>query len=88
MAPTQALVDSIYSERVKRARATAPEDKLMDGFLLFEESRRWALSGIRAEFPDVDAVQAEQIFLERLNRLRRRDEQDLYRPLEVSHDEL
>ena len=88
MEPTQTLIDSIYSERVKRAQATAPEEKLMDGFLLFEESRRWALAGIRAEFPEVDSVQAEQIFCERLNRLRRRDELDLYQPLEIIHAEL
>ncbi len=88
MMPTQTLIDSIYSERVKRARVTAPDKKLMDGFFLFEESRRWALAGIQAEFPEVDPSQAEQIFCERLNRLRRRDEQDLYRPLEVTHVEL
>ena len=88
MTPTQTLIDSIYSERVKRAQAAVPADKLMDGFLLFEESRRWALAGIRAEFPEIDSAQAEQIFCDRLNLLRRRDEHGLYQPLEVLHDEL
>ena len=83
MSPTQNLIDSIYSDRAKRAQAIAPAEKLMDGFLLFEESRRWALAGIHAEFPEIDSARAEQIFCDRLNLLRRRDEHGLYQPLEV-----
>ena len=88
MSPTQDLIDSIYRERTQRARAVAPEDKLMDGFYLFEESRRWMLAGIVAEFPGIDDVRAAAILRDRLNLLRRRDEQGLYFPMEDSHGEL
>ena len=61
MQPTQELVDSIYREKVLRARRRSPEAKLMDGAELFEYACEIARSGIRAQFPNAsdDEVKTE-----------------------------
>ncbi len=60
MQPTQELVDSIYREKVLRARRRAPEAKLMDGAELYEYACEIARTGIRAQFPDADEEEVER----------------------------
>jgi hypothetical protein len=66
MEPTQELVDSIYIERVRRARETDPQLKLLDGPRLFDYVCRIMLDGIRDEQPGVDDERARQVLRQRI----------------------
>ena len=71
MEPTQELVDEIYLQRVRRARATPPEQKILDSFRLFEFSHRIMLDGIRSENPEADESQIQELARRRFEILRR-----------------
>jgi hypothetical protein len=71
MGPTQELVDELYREQVLRARAMKPEEKILDGFRLFEFTCRLMADGIRNEYPGADEARIEEILAERLDLLRR-----------------
>ena len=71
MGPTQELVDSIYWERVLRARRTPLETKLLLGPELFEEACRRVADGIRNEYPDADEQRVQEILQARLDLLER-----------------
>ena len=74
MEPTPELIDEIYRQRVLRARATPPEDKLLAGPRLFEYACRITMEGIRHQFPDAADRRVQEILDQRLA-LRRRLEQ-------------
>jgi hypothetical protein len=59
--PRQELVDDLYSERVRRARVTAPEQKLLDGFRLFDFACRLMLDRIRNKNPGADDCRIQEI---------------------------
>ncbi len=71
MEPTQQLIDDIYRERVQRARAAAPGEKILDGPELFDWACEWMVAGIRHQFPDADDERVRSIVVQRLA-LRRR----------------
>ena len=73
MQPTQELIDAIYRERVLRARATPPEDKLLEGARLFDWACSITCDGIRHQFPNADEAKVREILKERVA-LRRRME--------------
>ncbi len=66
MEPSKELVDSIYTQRVLRARAISPEHKLLDGPRLFDFTCRIMMDGIRNENPSADARRVQEILRERL----------------------
>ena len=74
MAPTQELIDEIYREKVLRARAMSPEEKLLDGPRLFEMGCEISKSGIRAQYPDADEAEVLRILKDRLKLARRLEE--------------
>ena len=71
MEPTQELINDLYRERVLRARATPPEQKLLDGLRLFELSCRIMMDGIRNENPGADDLQVQEILARRYDLLRK-----------------
>lgn len=71
MGPTQELVDELYRERVRRARATPPEQRLLDGIRLFELACRIMMDGIRDEHPGADEGQVQDLLTQRFDLLRR-----------------
>ncbi len=71
MHPTQEMIDEMYRDRVLRARATPPEEKLMDGARLFDWACSITSAGIRRQFPDADDARVLEILKDRLA-LRRR----------------
>lgn len=71
MKPDQQLVDDLYRQKVRAARAMSPEDKLLAGPRLFERSCRIMLDGIRSEYPEADEDRVQEILRERLALLRR-----------------
>lgn len=71
MQPDQKLIDEIYRQKLRAARAMSPEDKLLAGPRLFERSCRIMADGIRSEYRDADEVRVQVILRERLALLRR-----------------
>jgi len=74
MEPTQELVDSIYRERVLRARQTPAEEKMLDGPRLFDYCCRIVADGIRHQYPDADEQRVQEILTQRLQLRRRLEE--------------
>jgi Rv0078B-related antitoxin len=66
MEPTQELIDQLYRERVLRARAMPPEEKLLAGAELFEWACSITRAGIRQQNPDADESRIEALLEERL----------------------
>ncbi|HTU23649.1 MAG TPA: hypothetical protein VMG10_36770 [Gemmataceae bacterium] len=71
MEPTQELVDSIYRERVLRARRTPLAEKLLLGPELFAGVCRRMADGIRNENPDTEEQRVQEILRARLDLLER-----------------
>jgi len=71
MEPTQELADAIYREKVLRARATPPEQKLFAGVELFTLACEVTKAGIRSQFPDADESRVGEILQQRLDLSRR-----------------
>ena len=78
----QREAEAIYIERVLRAQATPPDQKLVDGFRLFERSRGLMRDGVRHQFPDLSPEQVEAMVQERLDIVREIQDGDLYKPYE------
>lgn len=74
MQPTQELVDSIYRDKVLRARQTPPEQKLFAGSDLFEFAKSFNIAGILHQNPGITQEQAEVIFAQRLALRKRMEE--------------
>ena len=74
MQPTKELIDELYRERVLRARAMSPQDKLLAGPRLFDFACRVTADGIRARFPEADEEEVQKILRERLALARRLEE--------------
>jgi len=69
--PTKELIDALYREEVLRARAMAPEEKLLAGARLFDMACRVVADGIRHQFPDADECHVQEILKQRLATARR-----------------
>lgn len=48
------LADALYREEVARARAMAPEEKLLEGPRLFDRACRLMADGVRHRQPELD----------------------------------
>ncbi len=83
MEPSKELIDALFRERVLRARAMSPEEKLLEGPRLFDEACRRMADGIRDQYPDADERRVQEILNQRLALLRRLEEPpSLFQPLE------
>ena len=71
MEPTRELVDSIYQERVLRARRTPLDQKLLLGPDLFAEVCQRMADGIRNENPNADEQRVQELVGARLDLLER-----------------
>ncbi len=71
MDPDPKLIDELYREEVRRARAMSPEEKLLAGPQLFDRACRIMADGIRNEYPDADETRVQEILRERLALARR-----------------
>jgi hypothetical protein len=71
MQPTQELIDSIYREKVLRARETPIEQKVLAGAEIFEMVCQRMADGLRSENPGADDARIDELLRRRLDRLRR-----------------
>jgi hypothetical protein len=73
MEPTKELLDSLYRERVMRARRMSPQDKLLAGAQLFDYACAITKAGIRSQHPEADEEGVLEILRQRLARARWRE---------------
>lgn len=66
MDPIAKLADQIFREKIERARAEAPEEKMVDGPRLFDFACEVSKSGIRMQYPDADEAEVHRHLLHRL----------------------
>jgi hypothetical protein len=78
------LADSIYREKVLRARAMPASRKMGLGAEMFAEACGRMRSGIRAQFPDASETDVEEILRHRLDRLTRVEEFGIFTPAPLS----
>jgi hypothetical protein len=71
MMPDDGLVDELFREQVRRARAMSPEEKVLAGPRLFERSCRIMADGIRDRHPQATEEEVQQILTTQLALLRR-----------------
>lgn len=71
---TQRLIDELYREELREARAMSPEEKLRAGQQLFEGACRVTLAGIRHQNPGASEEQCLEILRQRLVFQRRLEE--------------
>jgi len=69
MEPIAIAADFLYREEIVRARAMAPEDKLLEGPRLFERACRVMRDGIRHQHPDLDDAGVQALLRARLDRV-------------------
>ena len=63
---TQRLIDELYREELRDARAMAPAEKLLLGEELFAYACSITMAGIRNQFPEADEAQRRRILAQRL----------------------
>ena len=80
MRPNRELDPEEYRQRVLRARAMSPEEKIAEGFRLYVKECEEMAASIRREFPEADERRVREILNERLDTMRRLEEGDLYQP--------
>ena len=76
---SKALMDAIFIDKVRRARQTPMDQKMLDGPRLFDLNCQIMRSGIRAQFPDFDEERVEKELRRRLAIARRIDDAGIYR---------
>ncbi len=77
MQPTAELIDAIYREKVLRARRSPIDRKVLAGAEIFEMVCRRMTDGLRAEMPDADNAEIQELLRQRLDRLRRLRDADV-----------
>ena len=68
---TQRLIDELYREELRDARAMRPEDKLLAGEELFLYACSITIGGIQNQFPEADEAERRRILEGRLELQRR-----------------
>ena len=63
---TQRLIDELYREELREARAMPPEQKLLLGEELFAYACSITMAGIRNQFPQADEAEQRRILEQRL----------------------
>ncbi len=71
---TQRLIDELYREELREARAMRPEDKVLAGQQLFESACRVTLAGIRHQNPGASEEECREILRQRLEWWKRVEE--------------
>lgn len=74
------LQDSIYREKVLRARRMSTAERLATSFELIDFAYEQMLGGVHMQFPKVSREEALQILGKRLDRLRAMDDRKLFVP--------
>ena len=69
--PTPELLDALYRDKVRAARAMTPGDRLLAGLRLFDLACEMTKAGIRMQHPEADEARVLEILRARLDLARR-----------------
>jgi ADP-dependent phosphofructokinase/glucokinase len=75
------LADAIYRDKVLRARAEEPGQKLIDGIRLFESALAFTRAGVAAELRTSDEEAISKGVQRRFDIVRRMEEHGIYSPV-------
>ena len=75
----QPLIDSVFRDKVRRARETPMEERILDGPRLFDLNCQIIKGAIRSLFPAFSDEQVEQEYFRRLQIARAIDSAGIYR---------
>ncbi len=76
------LADSIYREKVLRARKAPLTQKMGWGAELYHGALSRMRDGVRHQFPTANKAEVEEILQQRLDRLTKVEEHGVFRPAE------
>jgi hypothetical protein len=71
MKPTPELIDELYRDKIRAARAMTPDEKLFAGPRLFRLACRVMTDGIRHQHPEATEEQIQEMVRQRLELARR-----------------
>lgn len=74
------LQDSIFREKVLRARSMTEDERFASALELIDFAYEQMLAGVQMEFPDISQDEALKILGKRLDRLRAMEDYGLYVP--------
>lgn len=77
--PDRLLIDSIFRDKVLRARQTPMEDRFLDGPKLFDLNCQMICGAIRSQFPEFSNEQVQQEYFRRLQIARIIDSAGMFR---------
>ena len=77
--PDQLLIDSIFRDKVLRARQTPMEDRFLDGPRLFDLNCQMICGAISSQFPEFSTEQVKQEYFRRLQIARLLDSVGIFR---------
>ena len=66
MEPTPELVDALYADKVRRARAMSEEQRFQAGPELFDMACEWTKAGIRMDHPSAKDAEVLDLLRRRL----------------------
>lgn len=72
------LADSLWREKVARARAMTPEERFAEGLRLSDFVFELMRAGIRDRHPHADEAEVTRLLCEQLDRIRRVEERGIY----------
>jgi hypothetical protein len=75
MPPTQELIDELFRDKVRQARATSPVDRFLDGARLFDYACLVTLAGIRHLHPTAGEADVKKILCNRIEIARQLEQQ-------------
>lgn len=64
--PSRELVDTLYADEVRAARAMSPGEKFWAGPRLFDYACEVARAGIRMQHPEADEARVEELLRARI----------------------
>ena len=74
------MAAAIYRDKVLRARETPPEQRLMDGFMLFEDSLAFTEAGVVSQLGLTDEARIMAEVERRLERVRQVHDHGWFKP--------
>ena len=83
----KALQDSIFLNKVARARKTEMSQRILDGVQLYDDVRARMLGGVRSQFPQYTEDEVQRELRRRLIIIRRIKDAGLYQPAGSIHEE-
>ncbi|MCB1076988.1 MAG: hypothetical protein KDM64_04075 [Verrucomicrobiae bacterium] len=78
------MADSIFREKVIRARSADLADKFLDGFRLFESALEFTHAGVADDLGTLDENEISREILKRFEVIRLLEEDGLYLPVATS----